>query len=70
MPIAVGRNPFARGEYERTCHGQGECDWCGQTRRRVFSYLWVSDGSNSSHAMDHVRNKLFCNFECFTSFYS
>ena len=51
MAHTMRRDPFARGEYERVCHGRGECAWCGQKRPRVFSYLWLSDGRTQSTAL-------------------
>jgi hypothetical protein len=31
MAHTMCRDPFARGEYGRVCHGPGERAWCGQT---------------------------------------
>ncbi len=63
-------DPFARGEYERVCHGPGECDWCGQKRPRIYSYVWVKDDRPQSTTADHRRATRFCAFDCFTSFHS
>ena len=68
MPRQVQRDPFARGGYDRKCHGPGECDWCGQHRQRRFSYRW--DPDDSRRAPDHTYSRRFCNFACFSSFHS
>jgi hypothetical protein len=68
MALTMRRDPFARGEYERVCHGQGECAWCGQTRPRVYSYVWVRDDRTQSTAPEHRGAKTFCTFDCFRSF--
>ena len=70
MALAVRRDPFARGEYERVCHGPGECAWYGQTRLRVFTYIWVRDDDNVPRTWKHRAAKLFCTFSCFSVFYS
>jgi hypothetical protein len=70
MAHTMRRDPFARGAYERVCHGQGECAWCGQKRPRVYSYVWVSDDDNASRSWKHRAAKLFCTFGCFSVFYS
>jgi hypothetical protein len=70
MTLTMLRNPFTRGEYERVCHGQGECAWCGQKRPRVYSYVWTSDGRTHNTALDHRRARKFCTFSCFSVFYS
>jgi hypothetical protein len=71
MAISVGRDPFARGEYLRRVHGAGECDWCGQHQKRLYTYVWEDDDKahrNTDHA--HAQAKLFCNFECFKDYHS
>jgi hypothetical protein len=70
MALTMRRDPFARGAYERVCHGPGECAWCGQTRPRVYSYVWVKVDRTQSTMPEHRRAKLFCAFDCFNSFYS
>lgn len=63
----VGRNPFARGEYERhSMSGVGfACYWCGQTRRTLYTYTWVSDGGSRGTPRGH-----FCNLDCFRAYHS
>jgi hypothetical protein len=39
MAHSMRRDPFARGEYGRVCHGPGQCAWCGQTRPRLHLRL-------------------------------
>ena len=63
----VQRDPFARGQYERTCISNMKdrlsCCWCGQTPRRLYSYRWESDGQRTYYSI--VRDKHYCNFQCF-----
>ena len=73
MAHSVGRDPFSRGEYERRMHGPGECHWCGQERKHLFSYLWVGDDRahrSSYGSLDHAHHqaKKFCNFQCFKAY--
>lgn len=63
--LSVKRDPFARGEYIRTCRGAGTCQWCGQQRKRVYSYHWED---NSARARLNPDGKTFCNFGCFQSY--
>jgi hypothetical protein len=73
MPHSVRHDPFARGAFKRTCRGPGECTWCGQKRKRVFTYVWVSDGSLSGQPSifaRHQANHVFCDFQCFKSYHS
>jgi hypothetical protein len=69
----VRHDAFARGGFARTCHGPGECAWCGQKRTRVYSYVWVSDGALDGQPRIFVRHQadqVFCNFDCFESYHS
>jgi len=73
MAHEVGRDGFARGALGRACHPAGKCQWCGQQRTRLFSYVWVSDGSlagQPSIVCVHQRKHGFCNFQCFESYHS
>jgi hypothetical protein len=71
MPMSVGRDPFARGEYRRECQGPGTCAWCGDKRRRVFTYVWINDDSHRpSIFAEYQRRHAFCNFACFLSYHS
>jgi hypothetical protein len=70
MALTMRRDPFARGEYERVCHGQGQCAWCGQSRPRVYTYVWVRGDRMQSTTAENRRAKLFCTFNCFSVFYS
>lgn len=63
--LSVQRDPFMRGEYVRICQGAGVCQWCGQKRKRVFTYQWQND---STHNRLDRNEKTFCNFECFSSY--
>lgn len=66
----VQHDPFARGAYNRTCHGPGECKWCGQERRRLFSYVWISDAQDRANIFAAQTGKRrFCNFDCFKSYF-
>jgi hypothetical protein len=64
------RDPFVRGEYERACHGPGECGWCGQKRLRVFSYIWMTDGFWAKTRNEHARARRFCCFSCFQAYHA
>jgi hypothetical protein len=73
MSVSVRHDAFARGAFERECVGPGECHWCGDTRKRLFTYVWISDGSLSREPSifnRHQSNHSFCNFQCFASFNS
>jgi hypothetical protein len=70
MAHTMRRDPFARGEYERVSHGPGQCAWCGQTRSRVFTYVWIRDDRTQSTSPDHRRANTFCAFDCFTAYHS
>lgn len=59
---SVGRDPFARGEYDRQSAGSGTCHNCGQKRRVVFTYVWTNDDSN--RRPNHNGQKAFCNIGC------
>ena len=38
MALAIRHDALGpHGEYERFCHGQGKCAWCGQTQTALFS---------------------------------
>ena len=67
---SVGRDPFARGEYEVMGHGPGECAWCGQERPRIHTYVRVPDDRTQSTNLEHRRAKTFCTFDCFQSFHA
>jgi hypothetical protein len=67
----VRRDPFARGAFRRECKPDGECRWCGQHRRRLFTYVWVNDDSTRSSIFHQLQARnAFCNFECFDSSHS
>jgi hypothetical protein len=68
MAHTMRRDPFARGAYERVCHGPSQCAWCGQTRPRVFTYVWVRDDRTQGTTPDHHGAKTFCAFDCLKSF--
>ena len=70
MMLAIRRDPLARGEYDRVCHGPGQCAWCGKTRPRVFSYAWLRDDRTQSTMPEHRRAKTFCAFDCFSAYHS
>jgi len=67
MPIvSVGRDPFARGEYLRQSEsGTGlTCAWCGQVRRTLYRYAWVSDGETGPRFRGLRWSPPFCNARC------
>jgi hypothetical protein len=70
MAHTMRRDLFARGEYERVCHGPVRCAWCGQTRRRVFTYVWARYDRTQFAAVEHRRAKTFGAFDCFTVYHS
>lgn len=67
MATTVARDSFARGEYKRFCGPDRtlltdhRCDWCGQIRKRLFSYVWWSD--DKREPMDD-NGTWFCNLDC------
>ena len=69
MAHTMRRDSFARGEYERVCHGAGDCAWCGQRRPRVFSYVWVTDSLCRTTERAHSNARTFCNFSCFEGYH-
>ena len=66
----VERAPFARGAYRRFTVSNGDglrsCDWCGQSPRRLYSYVWEGDGSREAVAPDEHR---FCNAGCRSAYH-
>jgi hypothetical protein len=67
--VAVGRDVFARGEYERVSVGEGECDWCGEYRLTLFGYFWRQDDDNRPTPW-RTKARRFCNVECQKAFYA
>lgn len=61
------RDPFARGEYARFPRGPGICKWCGQSRKRLYAYVWWDDAKQPPHSDDAFGD--FCNFQCFKDYY-
>lgn len=71
--LTVQRDPFARGEYVRRTYTRNnvgwslrtkfECRWCGQSKDRLYTYEWRSDGGRA-----HGESDLFCDFNCFKDF--
>ena len=59
MPHTMHRDPFGAVQYERVCHGPGECAWCGQKRPRVYTYVWVRDDRTAPRTSldSHVEEK-------------
>jgi hypothetical protein len=71
MGFPVHRDPFARGAFDRTCEGPGECAWCGEKWKRVYRYVWIGDDqSRPSIFARHQADHTFCNFQCFASYHS
>jgi hypothetical protein len=64
--VCVQRDPFARASLYRRIHGFGECSWCGQKRRYLYSYTWYPDGLRPPPEPDKER---FCNLSCHGMFY-
>lgn len=62
----VARDPYARGEYHRRAEGPGQCDWCGQVRKRLYSYTWEGDDNPGRGRRDSHR---FCNRACHEQYY-
>ena len=64
MTTYVRRDPFARGELRRDCHAEAgqRCRWCGQRRRRLYSYTWESDAR--ALCPFELSDKRFCNLGC------
>jgi hypothetical protein len=70
MTHTMRHDPFARGEYERVCHGPGQCAWCGQTRPPVFTFVWVRDDRPQPTKNEHRGTKNLFAFDCFTAYHS
>jgi hypothetical protein len=70
--MIVAWGPFARAGLERTHHGPGKCDWCGQKCSRVFVYALSRDGDRGAEFLDrrHRGGKVFCNLACYRSYFS
>lgn len=66
--LSVKRDPFARGEYVRTCHGKGTCKWCGMLKARVYSYTWESD--DKPLRAGQYSDDPFCGFPCYQSYHA
>jgi hypothetical protein len=69
MAHTMRRDLFARGEYERVCQGPGQCAWRGQTRPRVFTFVWVRDDRTQSTSPNHRSANTFCAFDRFTAYH-
>ena len=66
----VRRDPFARGDYRRTTHVDGKpCGWCGQCKRRMYSYEWESD-DRPNPLRGSCNPKVFCDFDCFVAYHA
>lgn len=66
----IHRDPFARGEYKRFCTTNTviplhSCRWCGQTPKRLYSYVWWSDARDEPW---DDSGKWFCNLQCFHAY--
>jgi hypothetical protein len=71
MAHDVGRDPFARGAFRRECQPAGKCAWCGQHRRRLYSYVWISGDCQSPPIfVRHLAKRHFCSFRCFEYYFS
>lgn len=64
MAKYVRRDPFARGEYRRDCWPNGPCKWCGQQRKRVYSYTWIEDDKPRTQ----LSSETFCDLNCFDAY--
>lgn len=66
----VHHDAFARSSYDRLSHGPGECQFCGQLRAVVYSYVHVPDDRLRGIVDSvHRRARVFCNLDCFKSYY-
>lgn len=71
MSTFVVRNPFARGEYPRECRPNAdqhlECQWCGQSPGRLYTYVWQTDSVCRKTPPSRM---LFCNLQCFRDYHN
>ena len=68
MAHYVKRDPFARQELKRETHTDGRsCAWCGQRKRRMYTYETVTDGGTHCGLADP--EKVFCDLGCFETYY-
>jgi len=67
-PLAVRRDPFARGEYERSVwDGVGRsCRWCGMMKARMYGYRWIEDQALGRAGSPEGP---FCDFGCFATYH-
>ena len=66
-----GHDPFARGKWHRENHvGKYlSCDWCGNKKKTLYSYTWEDDARGCP--IPHFQStKVFCNVECFRSYFT
>jgi hypothetical protein len=70
--MIVASDSFARAGLERTRRGPGQCDWCGRECRRVCIYTLSRDGDRGAEIRDRMTRggKVFCNLNCYRSYFS
>jgi hypothetical protein len=70
--MIVAWDSFARSGLERTCHGPGTYDWCGQKCRRVFMYSLSREGDRGAEFLGRPYRgaKVFCNLACYRAYFS
>jgi hypothetical protein len=74
MTRIVAYDPFARGGLKREPAGAGECDWCGQQRRTLYTYEPERSGllQRLRRSLGYVQSgpwrRRFCNLDCVRGF--
>lgn len=63
MVVTVGWDPFARAGLDRVAVGPGLCDWCGQQRQTLYTYL------STDARLKPRRIRKFCNLGCYRAFW-
>lgn len=68
MSLAVQRNPFARASLRRFTHVgiHYKCRWCGQHKKRLYSYAVERDDNTRKVISDGI---MFCDLQCYHSYY-
>ena len=70
MKTNIQRDPFARGGYVRQTLSKadtGSCQWCGQTKARMYEYAWERDDRAVSPGEFAGP---FCTIDCYRTYYS
>jgi len=71
MATHIKRDCFARGSLHVEIV-KGECQWCGQSKKRMRTYAWENDSNSCPPQKSPFSaigtGKVFCDFSCFQSY--